>query len=273
MVSRRGLTKIELIVVVAIVALLMALVVPGIQAVRLTALRTQSRNQLRQIALAMHGYAAANNGFLPNDERRQGSIQVSRLAAIVPYLEESSSGLHVRAFINPADPTVDPEQYRVGLASYGVNWQVFKDDARPKIWRKPDASSTFPDGTANTILVAELYSNCDGLTTSWVSLIPDPGHRPAMFGGAIGPVTSGVPPVSVANIGHKTFQVRPCTRRTAECGNWERCNPWLAQTPFSSGMQVATADGGVRAIAPTISEQTYWAAVTPAGGEVLGNDW
>jgi len=38
-------------------------------------------------------------------------------------------------------------------------------------------------------------------------------------------------------------------------------------------MLVALADGSVRTIAPSISAVTFWAAVTPAGGEMLGADW
>jgi hypothetical protein len=38
-------------------------------------------------------------------------------------------------------------------------------------------------------------------------------------------------------------------------------------------MIVALADGSVRTIHPGISPETFWAAVTPAGGEVLGADW
>jgi hypothetical protein len=38
-------------------------------------------------------------------------------------------------------------------------------------------------------------------------------------------------------------------------------------------MLVALADGSVRTLAPSMSEYTYWAAVTPAGGETLGTDW
>jgi prepilin-type N-terminal cleavage/methylation domain-containing protein len=273
MTHRRGLTQIEVLVVIAIVAVLVGLLLPAIQAVRMAAFATRSRNQLRQIALAMHSYAGANNGHLPNDERLPGPIQVPRLGEIGPYLEESYSGLHVRAFINPADLTADPARYRMGLASYGLNWQVFKDADWPKMLRKPNLSATFHDGTANTILIAELYAVCDGVMTCWPSLIPDPTSRPAVFGAGIAPVTSGLPPVSVASIGHKTFQVRPCTGSKGDCGRWERCNPLLAQTPFGGGMHVAMADASVRAIAPSISEQTYWAAVTPAGGEVLGSDW
>jgi hypothetical protein len=38
-------------------------------------------------------------------------------------------------------------------------------------------------------------------------------------------------------------------------------------------MLVALMDGSVRTIAPHISEATYWAAVTPNGGEMLSRDW
>ena len=45
------------------------------------------------------------------------------------------------------------------------------------------------------------------------------------------------------------------------------------QTPLRIGILVALVDGSVRQIAPGISPTTFWAAVTPAGGEVLGSDW
>jgi hypothetical protein len=38
-------------------------------------------------------------------------------------------------------------------------------------------------------------------------------------------------------------------------------------------MLVALCDGSVRTVAPTVSQYTFWAACTPAGGEVLGSDW
>jgi hypothetical protein len=51
------------------------------------------------------------------------------------------------------------------------------------------------------------------------------------------------------------------------------CDSTLAQTPHRGGMLVALGDGSVRTLSPKIKPETYWAAVTPAGGEVLGSDW
>jgi hypothetical protein len=36
---------------------------------------------------------------------------------------------------------------------------------------------------------------------------------------------------------------------------------------------VVLADGSVRTVNPNVSADTFWAAVTPAGGELLGADW
>ena len=56
---RKGLTLIELIVVIAIIAILVALTLVGVQRVRSMALLTQSQNNVRQIGLAFQSYAAA----------------------------------------------------------------------------------------------------------------------------------------------------------------------------------------------------------------------
>src|ERR1700680_1213911 len=54
--KRRGFTLIELLVVIAIIAVLIALLLPAVQAAREAARRTQCRNNLKQIGLALHNY-------------------------------------------------------------------------------------------------------------------------------------------------------------------------------------------------------------------------
>ncbi len=92
----RAFTMIELLLVIAIIGVLIALLLPAVQAAREAARRIQCTNNLKQLALAAHSYISVNN-TLPQGtgamvDPRDGSPQVSNnlFIAILPYLEQQT---------------------------------------------------------------------------------------------------------------------------------------------------------------------------------------
>jgi prepilin-type N-terminal cleavage/methylation domain-containing protein len=88
---RGGFTLIELLVVIAIIAILIALLLPAVQQAREAARRTQCRNKLKQLALAMHNHHDAYN-HLPAGSYSSSNNAPRRRTWIVsvwPYIDQA----------------------------------------------------------------------------------------------------------------------------------------------------------------------------------------
>lgn len=91
--SKRGFTLVELLVVIAIIGVLVALLLPAVQAAREAARRMQCTNNLKQLGLSMHNYASAHAEGLPNAGYTvTGGYpnDFSPLAKLLPYCEQAN---------------------------------------------------------------------------------------------------------------------------------------------------------------------------------------
>jgi type II secretory pathway pseudopilin PulG len=199
----------------------------------------------------------------------------------------------VPIFLCPSDPSVGPDGVvtvagiSFGASCYGFNALLagqsdlttipFKTNPQGKARIPAD----IPDGTSNTILHGEKYARCtntimapqfwDGGSAWAYSTARALPWQPPPMAPPVKAFTAGFCIPGLANqgapdaIGPKSiFQVQP------RQGN---CDPTRAATAHAGGIQVGLVDGSIRTLAPSISPDTWWAAVTPSGGEVLGSDW
>ncbi len=106
--SKSGFTLVELLVVIAIIGILIALLLPAVQAAREAARRMQCTNNLKQIGLALHNYAQALRSFPPGcivsvggpsafdpwgeaAQTSTGSHGTSWMLQILPFMEQGSA--------------------------------------------------------------------------------------------------------------------------------------------------------------------------------------
>jgi hypothetical protein len=209
----------------------------------------------------------------------QGSIYATSgvPSASGTLYDQNSPGVFnfvVRLYLCPGDPSVKgdvkstlPDRLGWALTSYSWNFQVFglvNPDATVQSTSlsayagEPRIPTTFADGTSKTIIFSEKLGHCNDRNNLWANndtncwqafAVSQYADRP----GKIGPASK--------------FKVSPLPFNTPAC------DPTIATTAHLSGIHALLADGSARSLKQGVSAETWWAACTPSGNDLLGDDW
>lgn len=132
----RAFTLVELLVVIAIIGILIALLLPAIQAAREAARRISCQNNVKQVALALHNQESTRKEFPPalvyyppTDPRSSKNSKWSALARLLPFLEEES-------FEDEIDYTSNYETFPFGdgyIGAYRVATYICPSEQRDEV--------------------------------------------------------------------------------------------------------------------------------------------
>ena len=149
----RGFTLVELLVVIAIIGILIALLLPAVQAAREAARRTQCCNNMRNLSLAFHLHHDAHNHFPASQARAKEApyYKYSLITALLPFMEQAEMF----------------EQYRFDRTWNHADNAAVSDQELPLM--------TCPSAPGNRVAAAD-YAQCGDL---WVAGLIDTVLIPA----------------------------------------------------------------------------------------------
>jgi len=256
-VLRRGFTLVELLVVISVVGLLMALLLPAVQAARETARRVSCSNNLRQIGLGLVAYHETYRTFPTGcTEPRlfvRGGRQLAWSALLLPFLEQEplydqldlakafdapenapAAAAVLSVYLCPGNARDSFQIKGRGVCDYGgifgqqlVGSGAWADGVM--LYDDPIAVEEIPDGASHTLIVSE---DCNSPDMQWINGL---------------------------NVFEQAFPINQ-----APPGENEICSQHAG-----GGANAALCDGAVRFLPESLDRALLGALCTREGGEVV----
>ena len=257
-----GFTLIELLVVIAIIAVLIALLLPAVQQVREAARRTQCRNNLRQVGLALQNYHSALRSFPPGGLEWRApwppglpQKNIAWSALILPWLEQSNlyrsldfntgydsianapfAAVRLPVYLCPSTPNGDRQFNSRGPIAYGgiFGERIMSPNNPPKgvmVYDRVFRFRDITDGSSNTLIVAE---DSQRIHVEWISA-------------------------------YNVFDQAYAVNKAPQIENDMR-------SQHTGGAFGCLADGSVRFVGESLDRSILAALCTRDGGEIIG-DW
>jgi prepilin-type N-terminal cleavage/methylation domain-containing protein/prepilin-type processing-associated H-X9-DG protein len=292
-----GFTLVELLVVITIIGILIALLLPAVQAAREAARRMQCTNNLKQTSLALHLYHQAKEVFPIGIGGITVPISGTWSDATLPYLEQenaitgysfySSTATYstykllfrtkIQPFICPSDTTDREGIYDVKhnsdaigfarsnvVACFGSDGNMQETTSVKRALFNIDVSRSIAqikDGTSNTAMISEVISGPNGTGDArgewWLDLGCHYEHRYCPNSTADTVVSWGTP------YGLCDSTKVPCQYS----GEWGEMHV-AASSCHPGGVNLGFADGSVTFISQNINLTTWRALASIDGGEI-----
>jgi prepilin-type N-terminal cleavage/methylation domain-containing protein len=290
---RSGFTLIELLVVIAIIAILVSLLLPAVQQAREAARRSQCRNNLKQLGLALHNYHDQFNtlppGWVGVNSAQQADIEGLNGwawgARLMPNLDQAPLYNQINFSLSVADP-VHATVIRMSLPTFRC-----PSDVGPSEWTilsEADGSNLSTLATANYVGVfgtTELHA-CEGVPLPYQcvsdgAMFHNSRLRFADFtDGLSSTFVFGEHKTDVQLDWHSTWAgfipegEEAAARFLGVCDHTPN-SPSNHLEDFASyhigGAHFTLGDGAVRFISTNIDLGLYQSLATRAGGEPLGD--
>ncbi|QDV36139.1 DUF1559 domain-containing protein [Tautonia plasticadhaerens] len=277
--TRRGFTLIELLVVIAIIGVLIALLLPAVQAAREAARRAQCTNNLKQIGLALHNYHQAVGSFPMAITTAYSDLGVQTnwgtwgsLSLLLPYLEQKplydainfdwncwqGRGnlenqtpylTRVNAFVCPSDGLTGQDNTNNYFGSVGTTATVTSNAESTGIFARSRTYGihSVRDGTSNTVAFSE-------------ALVSTTPGSPRQEKWRDAPAPSGASP------GAAYYLLDATQQRAALLQDWEACNGY-----FMSTTEINRGQRGYRWGLSNLGESLFQTLVPPNSNQYPWN--